>query len=82
METVIQGKKTLSLCSKLEYNWVLSEKAYAFTSNKASLANSVLNAKTKLHIMGEYLDYSALVQVNICKWICLAHEQIIKNIHN
>eukprot|EP00957_Ditylum_brightwellii_P141314 10766972-Ditylum_brightwellii.AAC.1 len=51
MDTVIQGKEILSLYPRVEYDWVLSEKSYAFTSTKASLAKSDLDAKTKLHLM-------------------------------
>eukprot|EP00957_Ditylum_brightwellii_P046592 3534673-Ditylum_brightwellii.AAC.1 len=65
LETVTYGKETISLYPKVEHDWALGEKAYAFTINKASLENSTLNAKIKLHLMGEQLDLSLLVQVSI-----------------
>eukprot|EP00957_Ditylum_brightwellii_P074158 5635092-Ditylum_brightwellii.AAC.1 len=65
LETIIYGKETISLYPKVEYNWTLSKKAYAFTTSKASLADSKLETKVRLHLMGEQPDSNALIQVSI-----------------
>eukprot|EP00957_Ditylum_brightwellii_P211356 15366079-Ditylum_brightwellii.AAC.2 len=52
LETATCRKETISLYPKVEHDWVLGEKAYAFATNKASLENSTLDAKVKLHLMG------------------------------